>query len=191
MTLPMILLQKPSASSKAKDHPQALVRRMDGLKIGDFSLLLSECRNIQQQLQPKKSTANFSKAFAKLMFQGKINAALRLLSDKTCRGVLPLSEEVFQSLREKYPSPAEIKSDSLLHDPIADLSNVSVAVDKRGVLEIAKTLKGAAGPSGLHAIISIFECYAQSNFIAKVKSFVNKLSCYLRKSLQNVLILRV
>ena len=151
MTLPMILLQKPSASSKAKDHSQALLRTMDCLKKGDFTLLLSECRNIQQQIQPKKSTAKFSKTFAKLMFQGKINASLRLLSDETCGGVLPLSEEDFQSLREKHPSPAEIKSDSLLHGPIADLSNVSVAVDERDVLAIAKTLKGAAGPSGLDA----------------------------------------
>ena len=102
-----------------------------------------------QQLRPKKSTANFSKTFAKLVLHRKINAALRLLSDETSGGVLPLFEEVFQSLREKHPSPAEIKSDSLLHDPIADLSNVSVAVDERDVLAIAKTLKGAAGPSGL------------------------------------------
>ena len=57
LTLPMILLQKPSASSKAKDHSQALIRRMEWFKNGDYSRLLSECRNIQRQLRPKKSTA--------------------------------------------------------------------------------------------------------------------------------------
>ena len=53
MTLPMILLQKPSASSKAKDHSQALSRRIKWLKDGELQRLLSECRSIQRQLRPK------------------------------------------------------------------------------------------------------------------------------------------
>ena len=57
LTLPMILLQKPSASSKVKDQSEALIHRMEWLKNGHFSRLLSECRNIQRQLRPKKSTA--------------------------------------------------------------------------------------------------------------------------------------
>ena len=151
LTLPMILLQKPSASSKAKDHSQALIRRMEWFKNGDYSRLLSECRNIQRQLRPKKSTANMSKTFAKLVMQGKINAALRFLSDESYGGVLPLSEEVLQSLRDKHPSQAEMKPNSLLYGPIADLRNVPIAIDEQDILATAKILKGAAGPSGLHA----------------------------------------
>ena len=88
------------------------------------------------------------KTFAKLVRQGKINAALLFLSDESYGGVLPLSEEVLQSLRDKHPSPAEIKPNSLLYGPIAELHNVSIAIDEQDILA---TAKGAAGPSGLDA----------------------------------------
>ncbi|CAB4008017.1 Hypothetical predicted protein [Paramuricea clavata] len=151
MTLPMILLQKPSVSSKAKEHSQALSRRIKWLKDGELQRLLSECRSIQHQLRPKTSSDNLSKTFAKLIMMGNVNAALRLLSEESDGCVLPLSEEVLRNLQEKHPAPADIQPSSLLHGPIIDLRNISIAVDEQTILTAAKTLKGAAGPSGLDA----------------------------------------
>ena len=48
------------------------------------------------------------------MLQGKTHAALRFLSEENNGGVLPLSDEVLDALREKHPSAATIQPDSLL-----------------------------------------------------------------------------
>ncbi len=134
MTLPMILLQKPSASSKAKDHSQALSRRIKWLKDGELQRLLSECRSIQRQLRPKTTWDNMSKAFAKLIMMGNVNAALRLLSEESDGCVLLLSEEVLRNLQEKHPAPADIQPSSLLYGPVTDLRNLSIAVDEQTML---------------------------------------------------------
>ena len=54
MILPIILLQKPSARSKAKDHSEALLRRIDWFQSGDIERLIAEGREIQRRLKPKK-----------------------------------------------------------------------------------------------------------------------------------------
>ena len=43
------------------------------------------------------------KIFAKLVLEGKVNAAIRLLDDDSSSGVLPLSAEVIKTLRQKHP----------------------------------------------------------------------------------------
>ena len=40
-----------------------------------------------------------------------MNAALRLLSDEQSSGVLDLSEDIINVLKEKHPLPADIKLD--------------------------------------------------------------------------------
>ena len=44
------------------------------------------------------SSAKLSKTFSNLMFQGKVNAALRLLDQESQGGVLPLTDDVYEDL---------------------------------------------------------------------------------------------
>ena len=99
MIMPALLLQKPSFKSKAKDHSDCLKRRMNSWREGDFDKLLSEARAIQSKLQPFKKRSDpehLAKTFAKLMLQGKVNAALKLLDNSNGSGVLPLSPETIK-----------------------------------------------------------------------------------------------
>ena len=50
MVLPALVLQKPSVNSKAKEHAELLIRRMQQWKNGDINDLLKEGRVIQQRL---------------------------------------------------------------------------------------------------------------------------------------------
>ena len=47
MIMPALLLQKPSATSKSRDHTEALKRRMGKWKDGDIQYLLAETHAIQ------------------------------------------------------------------------------------------------------------------------------------------------
>ena len=84
MLLPTIMLQKPSAKSKAKQHSSALERRLKQWRSGEIGALLRETRQIQSSFtkSSKMSNAaseNLSKRFAKMMMEGKVSAAIKLL----------------------------------------------------------------------------------------------------------------
>ena len=77
----ILLLQKPHARSKTKDHIKCLERRLAVWKAGDIEALLHEGRTIQGRFRPPltKSIANEEKMtqqFVKFMIQGKVKAAL-------------------------------------------------------------------------------------------------------------------
>ena len=70
MVMPALLLQKPSRTSKAKDHTKALSRRLELWQKGDLNSLLQEGITIQNQLDSSKkvkSTEEISKLFFKKM----------------------------------------------------------------------------------------------------------------------------
>ncbi len=72
MILFPLLLQKPSRSSKAKDHANYLQRRLALWRSGELSKLVKECRTIQDRLKaPKIDKDHHEKVFARLMLQGK------------------------------------------------------------------------------------------------------------------------
>ena len=78
--LPILLLQKPHHSSKSREHSACLERRLTAWNAGDIDTLLQEGRTIQNRL-PKagptaKDEARTTRAFSKLMLQGKTKAAL-------------------------------------------------------------------------------------------------------------------
>ena len=81
----------------------------------------------------------------------QVHAALRFLSEEANGAVLPLSHEVTEGLSEKHPSPADIQPNSLLFGPVIDLSVFKFDIDKRKILDIAGSLQGAEGPSGVDA----------------------------------------
>ena len=90
---------------------------MNSWREGDFDKLLSEARAIQNKLQSFKKTSDpehLEKTFAKLMLQGKVNAALKLLDNSNGNGVLLLSPETIKDLQEKHPVSCPIDESVLI-----------------------------------------------------------------------------
>ena len=116
MILPGLLLQKPSASSKAKDHTKALETRLQHWIHGNFDVILRECRTIQKKLttSKKRSQEDVSRVFSKLILEGKISPALKFLDDNTENLVMKPTEEVIVKLKKLHPQPAEIQPNALL-----------------------------------------------------------------------------
>ena len=52
---------------------------------------------------------------------GQVNSALRYLSDDQGGGILPLSDDVMEQLKEKHPEPQVVQLGSLLFGPIKDV----------------------------------------------------------------------
>ena len=115
--LPSLLLQKPSKTSKAKDHLKKLDERLAMWRKGKIDELLRECKMIQQKLITSKVRSNDDTAriFAKFMFQGKINASVKFLSSENIQGVLKLGDGFIKNIKIKHPELDVMKEDSLLY----------------------------------------------------------------------------
>jgi hypothetical protein len=97
VVLPILLLQKPSRTSKTKQHITLLERRLRLWSNGDLDELVREGRAIQQRLPkngPTKVNSNLARSFSNLMFMGKCKAALDLLSREEKGGILHLNDPV-------------------------------------------------------------------------------------------------
>ena len=159
MVIPCLLLQKPSKTSKAKDHSVCLSRRLKSWKDGDVITLLREIVGIQQNLtkdsnrvKKKKDADDDAKIFARLVMQGKLSAAIKFLDKQASSGVLPLSREVISELKEKHPMAREATSGSLLFGPVFEMPvGAFNTIDERKILAAALRTKGSAGPSGVDA----------------------------------------
>ena len=121
MIKPSLLLQKPSRNSKAKDHQLKLTERLELWKEGKISDILEEGRSIQRHLKsarPRKPE-DTARIFANLMLQGKVNSALKFLTeDHDKGGILPLTETVLGDLKEKHPEAGKIHPNTFLQGPI-------------------------------------------------------------------------
>ena len=95
MVLPA-LLQKPHMRSKSHDHVKCLERHLHHWCEGDIDALLVEGQTIQQHLQHshRTPTTDNSRIFARLVFQGKIKAAMHFVTDHSRGSFLPLSTSV-------------------------------------------------------------------------------------------------
>ena len=151
--MPALLLQKPSKSSKSKDHARALERRLKLWKEGEFLQLMREADALQQRLPkglPKKDLATISREFRDRMQKGNINGAIRLLTNNMQGGVLPLNEETINLLHQKHPKSQEPNAEFLLHGPESTVEPVIFdAIDEAMVMKAAQFTKGGSGPSGL------------------------------------------
>jgi hypothetical protein len=148
--LPALLLQKPSAKSKRSEHVSLLKKRLLLWQNRDIDELMKEAKTIQRQLSKssRKKTEDCARTFSRFMFEGKVNAAIRLLCDNENKGVLTLSDEILKVLQSKHPQPAEIEEDTLLHGPIEDVHESFFSkIDESMIFRAAKFTKGAAGPS--------------------------------------------
>ena len=150
MVLPA-LLQKPSKTSKAKDHSNKLEIRFQLRKDGNILDLPREGRTIQERLRNSKSENERDKPriFSNLMIQGKINAAVKMLSNSNI-GIHSVDDNVLEELQNKHPDPSLIKKGTLLHDPINRvLPSYFGSIDKTMVLKAESLTKGAEGHSQL------------------------------------------
>ena len=154
MLLPSLLLQKPSKESKAKEHFEKLKERLNLWYEGKIEKLLSEGRTIQRRLlsSKRRSDTDVSKIFTKLMLQGKVNAAIKYLSENNDCGVLTINNEVVDKLREKHPTPGDIAENSLLNGPLPQTpTSYFDNINESTIRTAASLTKGAAGSSKLDA----------------------------------------
>ena len=114
--LPNILLQKPSATSKARDHSNALETRLQMWSEGRIMELFKDNRVIQQKLsnRPKRSSHDINRIFTKLMFEGKVGSALKFIDENAENSVLQPTPEVIEKLKELHPEQSPIHSETLM-----------------------------------------------------------------------------
>ena len=115
-------------------------------------MLRKEIRLIQDRFVNSKrarSVEDISRTFAKLVFQGKLTAAIKLLDKESSSGLLNLSDEVLAQLKEKHPVPAEIEEECLLHGPV-DLVPPGICdlINEQRILDSALKTKVSAGLQG-------------------------------------------
>ena len=115
MLVPSLLLGKPSAASETNDHIENLTKRLALWKGGKTDELISEGQVIQKPLtsRKRKEGDNIERIFEKLMFEGKINAAWRYLTQNNDQGILPSTPETIKKLIKKHPKPGKIYKDAL------------------------------------------------------------------------------
>ena len=154
MILPVLMLQKPSKTSKAKEHCKKLEHRLAAWKDGRIDEIIQECRTIQNKFstneRPKKQDDK-AKIFAKLVFQGKINAAMKFLTENDV-GVHQVDDKILQALQEKHPQPSSLTPDVLLNGPINRvLPSYFDELDETMIFKSASMTKGSGGPMRIDA----------------------------------------
>ena len=104
-----IMLQKPSKTSKARDHAKYLTSRLEKWNKGDLKSLMEECCEIQRKLckQMEMKRESNQKAFCRLMFAGKVGQAIKFVNnDDNIKGVHNLTDEVIKVLDSRTPPPS-------------------------------------------------------------------------------------
>ena len=103
--------EKPGPKWKLEDHRDCFAKRLVLWKKGEVVTIFREGCMIQRRLgNSRKATdlPNRAKIFANLVMTGQVNTALRYLSDDQGGGILPLSDDVMEQLKEKLPEPQGI-----------------------------------------------------------------------------------
>ena len=185
MVMPTLFLQKPHARSKAKDHVLHLECRLQIWESGKLKQLLNEGRTIQHQLRcqlnrnPLNRQEHTARTFAKLMMEGKVRAALRMITDSNGTGTLPLDkvvdpdnnnvETVRDVLLKKHPPKQPPRLSSLIESDLPPPEPHPVmfeVIDGQLIHSTVLKMDGAAGPSGLDA--AAWKCMCTSFKIASV-----------------------
>ena len=103
------------------------------MKLGDLTNLLREGRAIQDRLPKLHHRQNEQQLSRNLMFQGKTQAALRLLSNKSKGGLLHLNDVIGNStipttvkdvLKSKHLEAAVATSDTIISGSPPDCNPV-------------------------------------------------------------------
>ena len=177
MVFPAFILQNPSATSKSKEHSAAIERRLRLWRQGNLDLLLKEVRFIQGKFVNSKkarTVEDISKVFAKLVFQGKLSVVIKLLDSESSTGLLNLTPEVLEGLKEKHPEEADIADESLLYGPIDYIPpGVFDLIDEKMIFDAATKTKGSAGQSRMDTEL-YRRILCSKNFKVEGKAFHKK-----------------
>ena len=153
--MPALLLQKPIKSSKAKDHLQALERRIKLWNEGNIERLLYEGMTTQQRLTSDKEGMTIAKISLKcknLMSKENVSGSLKLLTNNMHIGILPLNKETLELLVQKHAEPREPSPDILMQRPARPIHPVAYDdMDESVIMKALMLIKGESGPSGLDA----------------------------------------
>ena len=106
LIMPLLLLQKPSKKSKAKDHTKCLERRLEFWSKGDFNALGRRMSDHTKETIVLSKIFNIyflAKKFSNLMFVGKVNATLNLLSKGSSAGIIAIDDATMRTLKQKHP----------------------------------------------------------------------------------------
>ena len=169
MTMPALLLQKPHSKSKTRDHITCLSRRLTLWQNGDIAQLVMEGNLIQGHLHSptgahkKNSDDRIAHTFSKLMMEGRVRAAIRLLANNAHAGLLSLNEKISDDpsgktvkdiLEEKHPDAAPAHPDAILMSPQQDSFHPVIfeSITDDLIRKCALLTEGAAGPSGVDAM---------------------------------------
>ena len=150
-----VMLQKPSAKSKAKQHVKYLSKCLQLWKNGDLDTLLNEVRVIQSRLKTaalNKKESN-EKAFCRLMLVGKIGQALKFIdNERDIKGVHKLTRKVTAVLAEKHPKGSPVSSDVQLQNNDQHPEPVIFeSICAESVQNVAKNVNGSGGPTHIDA----------------------------------------
>ena len=152
-----LMLQKPSAKSKNKDHVRYLKKRLDLWREGKVEEIVSECMEIQRRLQTSKQAQDKSKQkrFTNLMMMGKVKDAIKLLdADSEITGVHELTEDVRVALEEKHPRAEDIDETVLETGEEGKVEAVRFEeIDQELVQRLAQSTFGSGGPTQVNADI--------------------------------------
>ena len=164
--MPLLLLQRPHAKSKAKELVSCLQRRLHAWKAGDIDGLVREARVLQRSLPPMKrhcDANHTARVFSRLMLQGKVKAALRWISGCTSQGVLSLEEvtdsdghTVLDVLLDKHPPAVDAHPEAIMDlgsapQPYPTHPVLFERLDGDMIRSCALRTEGSAGPSGVDA----------------------------------------
>ena len=125
--MPALLLQKPSKTSKSRDHVKALERRLDLWHEGKIRELLEEAETLQSRLpkpSEKRDIASISKRFKDLMQRGNVNGAMKLLTNNMGGGVLPLNDDTLRLLQLKHPTGKAADENTILQGPEKKINHI-------------------------------------------------------------------
>ena len=120
---------------------------------------MSECQEIQRRLNSsKKKTEASSRGFTRLMLEGRVRQALKLVNaDSDVSGVHSLNDDIRRTLQEKHPQ-GEPPQEEVMSE--ADIPRVEEVIfeelDSSMIQVAAKDTAGAGGPTKIDAIHSLF-----------------------------------
>lgn len=153
----------PHPRSSAKDHTRCLEDRLSRWLEGNINSLLHEYRSIQCSLDYQQHQNHDAgkrvRLFEKLVSHGNVKAAIRLSTEQSGSGCLPLDRiqpdgrTVKDHLLDKHPivtpaSPSAISE----HPPATEPHSVVFdRIDGPMIQSTAQLMSGSAGPSGLDA----------------------------------------
>ena len=148
MVMLSLLLAKPSQKSKSKDHLRALERRLELWESGEVMELLKENDTIQKNMKATNNTTSIheiSKKFVREMRKGNIHNAMKLLTNNTKNGVLPLNKKTLEQLKQKHTQRRHANPEIMLPDKPVEIHPIKFdSIDAENVRKAALKTRGGA-----------------------------------------------